>query len=429
MKHRFLKTSTSLVLSFILLFTSCQKQIGTPLEGSVSKENFVTEAKAWLTAGPVLSEKKILDLPLSVLPEMASQRLFARMGKIQKKAEWDNAQFYNLDELTFLAVPITTNKKKYGADYEIAKAVVFYKSKTAAEIQMNVIEVISKKGESLKGQEDNIIATAFLNKLNHKQEVIADVNANVFFYNDAYRRINAFEFKNGLFTSSASILKNSNSNDSNSLTTNSGSEGCETWYIIYEEHNQDGELVYWEILYSYTTGNCTPGDDPEEELPEGEGGGDLYENQNIDGVDNICKSSFKFQQAISPTSGVGGWRVAGTTNIHMKIANLTNGQLVPIYLPTIYFGLPIFRADGTYYSENTAKDIAAEAVEYAEERVMAYYHSGGSLDAVGMALLFRQKINEKMNEYGGTATLNPGSNIAVAEYGKASYGWPIIGCL
>jgi hypothetical protein len=121
--------------------------------------------------------------------------------------------------------------------------------------------------------------------------------------------------------------------------------------------------------------------------------------------------------------------VAGTTDIHMNIIDFITRKAVRITLPTMYFGLPVYRSNGDYYSTSTAAEIAANAVEYAELEVMNRYHAlGGTLDVVGMTLYFRQKVNEKMQSYAGSATLQPGSGITVTDFGEASYPWPIINC-
>lgn len=150
---------------------------------------------------------------------------------------------------------------------------------------------------------------------------------------------------------------------------------------------------------------------------------------NRDDGPDICKKSFKFKKYIEPTNGVGGWQVSGTKDIHMNIVDFNTRKAVRITLPTMYFGLPVIRSNGEYYSSNRAAEISADAVGWAESEVMARYHAlGGTLDVVGMTLYFRQKINEKMQSYAGSATLQPGSGIVVTEFGEASYPWPIINC-
>lgn len=113
----------------------------------------------------------------------------------------------------------------------------------------------------------------------------------------------------------------------------------------------------------------------------------------------------------------------------MKIVDLVTHQTVYLGLPTIYFGLPVMRSNGEYYSTSRAAEIAAKVVDDAERSVLDYYHrTGGRLDVVGMELYYRQKINEYMQAYAGTATLSPGNNINVSVFGTATYPWPIIGC-
>lgn len=74
--------------------------------------------------------------------------------------------------------------------------------------------------------------------------------------------------------------------------------------------------------------------------------------------------------------------------------------------------------------------LIVDAVEFAEGKIMDYYHSlGGVVVVPAITLYYKQKINEYMQGHGGTATLQPGSNITVTEKGQAYYSWPIIGCL
>jgi hypothetical protein len=212
---------------------------------------------------------------------------------------------------------------------------------------------------------------------------------------------------------------------------------CTDWYWVTTYYYPDGSTYQtWDYVATTCDGDGCYDPELASVCPGGDGGGSesismtLEPNENIDGVDNICESSFKFQQAVASSNGAGGWRLAGTTDIRMKVVNLSTGEYVPLNLPTIYFGLPIFRANGEYYSESRAKEIAAEAVQYAEDEVMRVYRSvGGNLNVAAMTLFYREKIDEKMQSYAGSATLTPGSNMSVSELGKASYGWPILGCL
>jgi hypothetical protein len=114
----------------------------------------------------------------------------------------------------------------------------------------------------------------------------------------------------------------------------------------------------------------------------------------------------------------------------MNIVDLTTKRMIRLQLPTMYFGLPVLRANGEFYSTTTAAKIAKDAVEWAEDQVMIRYHQlGGTLDAVGMTLLLRQKINEHMQMSGGKASLLPSAGVVITDFGTATYSWPVFGCL
>jgi len=275
MKHSFLKTSTCLVLSFILLFTSCQKQIDTAFEEPVTKDNFVAESKAWFASGPVMAEKKMLELPFTILPQQAPQRLFARINKLEKKLIWEDAKLYNNAAGNYIIVPLNYSLKPIGENYELARAAVFYKTNTDP-IQMNIVEVLSKRGESFKGKQAVTIEVSVYNKLAQKNKSITGIDADVFFYNDRYRRVASFELNAGQWSISKNALQlkaNSNINLTDNNTSNSTSgEACQLWghFRIYWENG----VMYEELLYTFYVGDCSGGGsgNPTEEPSETAGG-------------------------------------------------------------------------------------------------------------------------------------------------------------
>lgn len=215
--------------------------------------------------------------------------------------DWEGAVFYNQEGVEYLIVPVTTNLKKYGKDYETAKSIVFYKEE-GDKIKMNIIEVLSEKGTSLRGKANEVMATAFFNRIKNKKEQVAVINANIFFYDEAYNSISNNEFKNGVLGLSAKHLQNRKNdkigNAVTSSTVNSVGEGCQTWNVYLEHRDEFGTLVYSEFLFSYEVGNCG-GDPNEEELPEGEigGGGD---DGVINGMTDPCKNA-----ALTAISAIG----------------------------------------------------------------------------------------------------------------------------
>jgi hypothetical protein len=163
----------------------------------------------------------------------------------------------------------------------------------------------------------------------------------------------------------------------------------------------------------------------------GSGGGESSNpDDNVDGTSDICRCSFSFSTVIQLDNGLGGWQVAGVTNLHMNIVDLQTKELVPITLPTMYFGLPVIRQNGEFYSSASAADIAADAVQKAESDVMSRYHSlGGAVDVAGMNNYFRQRINYYMQQKAGSATLTPGNGIIILNFNAAKYGWiGTLGC-
>jgi hypothetical protein len=213
---------------------------------------------------------------------------------------------------------------------------------------------------------------------------------------------------------------------------NSRTDGCIDWYIVTTYTYPDGTQYTTEEYYTTTcNGNNCEASNPYggnlECINQSDGGGfsALENNDNVEGVESICDKSFKFKKhiEIDPTTTVGGWQVAGVRNIHMNIVNTTTGQLVPLQLPIIYFGLPVIRQNGDFYSTSTAAGIAADAVEYAERKVLEYYNAtgGGAIDVVGMHLYYRNKINEFMQTKGGSASLMPGSNVTDVNVNDAVY--------
>ena len=153
------------------------------------------------------------------------------------------------------------------------------------------------------------------------------------------------------------------------------------------------------------------------DMPIGGGAGAGRPATNPQNAKSICEKSFQFKKVIDVGSdGRGGWQVAGVKNIHMNLVDTRNGQ-TQVVRPgtTLYFSLPVIRANGNFYSTGYAATLAAIAVKKAEKAVMDRYHAnpGTGLDVVGMGNYLRDKINYYMSLYGGSATLTPGSNITV----------------
>lgn len=182
---------------------------------------------------------------------------------------------------------------------------------------------------------------------------------------------------------------------------------CTSWYVngVYSFTSCGGAYVCDQ--YSYSSCNRSNGSITND--PGGYGSSTSFtvtpSDGNVDGALNICENSFAFQNKIQATSNGEGWQVAAVKDIHMDIVDTQTGNFVNLTLPVIYFGLPIIRLNGDFYSNERAAEISAAAVEFAEREVMKYYHSlGGSLDRVGMGVYYKKKINDFMGTFGGSAS-------------------------
>lgn len=206
---------------------------------------------------------------------------------------------------------------------------------------------------------------------------------------------------------------------------------CIDWYLNTYQYGVLINSVY--VTTTCNGGAChyIPCDNPNEDGGGTTSSGELNPEDNPEAVAEICKSSFEF---VGFNDRPGGWQVAGTKNIHMSIVDLTTGQFIPLTLPTIYFGLPITRSNGEYYSPEDAARFSAEAVEYAEKELLQYYHDnytqGAIFNFINMELMYKQKINSYLQaHFSGSATLSPGTNINITNLGTAHYSWPWVGCL
>lgn len=239
------------------------------------------------------------------------------------------------------------------------------------------------------------------------------------------------------------------------LQTNSWQTVCEEidWYSCAYSGNSG---VY--CHYSYTTKHCIDNPDnggggtPTGGGVGGAGGGGgtpVYPGRTPADSDpatrprrepaeptgklDICKKSFAFQKVVAlDEKGFGGWQIAAVSNVHMNLVDPSSGVLMTVRPgPVLYFGFPIVRSNGTFYSTARAAELAVEIDNKALLDVMAAYHSGRPIDWEGMNVLYRTKLNDYAKQYGGRVTLIPGiGNVTDLPVMPAKYsGIAGIGCL
>lgn len=174
------------------------------------------------------------------------------------------------------------------------------------------------------------------------------------------------------------------------------------------------------------TGGSNPGGDPGGGMP-GTGTGRVDGNGNIIpgtggsgtrptrvppeplGPMAICRQSFSFTKAVSlDEKGFGGWQIAAVAGIHMTLLDSRGEAMLISPGPVIYFGLPIVRNTGEFYSKDKAAQIAIDIDNKAIQALMDYYHSGVPVDFEGLNVQYRKALNAEAEKYGGRATLTPG---------------------
>lgn len=122
------------------------------------------------------------------------------LSKMSSIINWDKATTLQRNDLNYTIIPlkesITPFKNK---SYEFFRDVIFYKDNTG-KTNMTIIEVLSKKGESLGNDLQNIAITAFENKYFSRSQSIEAINAFVFFFDENYAQSASFQFQNGTWT-------------------------------------------------------------------------------------------------------------------------------------------------------------------------------------------------------------------------------------
>jgi hypothetical protein len=242
-------------------------------------------------------------------PVILNSNFIARMGKLERQMEWPKAYLVTKERIKFIIVPVSHNKTLVSKDYDIVRSVVFSKL-ASGKIEVNIIEILGTKTQGLKTVTRELTELAWYNKVTGGSEAISGVEATVFFYDGAYQNKGSFSFKDGKWTISKSKLNNRSnkyfiSSDTEDLlqATTTESQNCATFYVVYDWYNGNGELVDWEILYSYQV--CDGGGNPdEEEVPEGGGGGDSS-NPN-----DPCLTALPFVNSITSLSQTGSFLTA-----------------------------------------------------------------------------------------------------------------------
>lgn len=262
----------------MLLYTACRKQFGN----SVDSDSFTGTAKSWFEKEIVQKEKDMLAASFATLPKDSYARTFARMGKLNSFLNWTNAKEHNQSGVQYVVVPIDQTLKPFrNQNFQAARAIVFFKDR-AGEMQMHVVEAISKKGGSLGIDIQDIADAAFKNKYFSKSSSIGNITANIIFYDRNYKTENSFQANNGTWSQTKMRLVNKKGTTTrrriaSTMNQRTTCQTCTTWYLVgFWYDTQTGQVVDYEILDQWD--ECTDNNPPP---GYGDGSGD-------GGVDYDC---------------------------------------------------------------------------------------------------------------------------------------------
>jgi hypothetical protein len=177
----------------ILLAYGCNKKNSREAGNNVT---LTQTAKDYFTG--LANEEKVTSSQPSVTshPQSTKYRV-TPLSKMSPSIIWDQATVHERSDMSYVIMPLKEVIKPFkNKNYEFFRNVIFYKQKTG-KTNMIIVEVLSKKGESLGNDLQNIAITAFENKYFSRSESIGELNAYVIFYNENYVQDTSFQLQNG----------------------------------------------------------------------------------------------------------------------------------------------------------------------------------------------------------------------------------------
>jgi len=250
-----------------LLYTSCQKND----DDTIDNDSFTSTAKIWFENEIVQKEKEMLATPYKNLPKYADTRIFARMEKLNANLNWKDVKEHNQNGVQFIVVPVMETLKPFrNQNFEAARAIVFFKD-YIGEMQMNIVEAISKKEGSLNMSIVDIAGTTFKNKYLNNSDLIGNLSATISFYDRNYKTESSFQISNGICSKTKIniINKKKITSSTNSKTT---CQSCEEWGIYLITYDTITFEIYDVTLLSEWT-ECTYVGEPYGEDPVADGNG------------------------------------------------------------------------------------------------------------------------------------------------------------
>jgi hypothetical protein len=198
-------------------------------------------------------------------------------------------------------------------------------------------------------------------------------------------------------------------NRSNGGLCGYGEEVCELDGPIITPNPGGGGFIYYPGGGDEPSpgGGCSKYQDCEYIDPDGGGGsgdGNVSHTYNEEDKDPSCKS-FEFNKV-----GTANFQQAGVRNIsQIFIAKTPSNRVavVEIIVAELYFGLPVNRANGDFYSTGRAAEISANALGNAFDKVNIYFKNNPFAENSVLEKYFLDALKLEMQKYGGTTSRTP----------------------
>lgn len=179
----------------IFLVIACNKK--TAKQNTTGSDASVSQMAKNYFSNLAQQEKAPPDQPSATVQKKITQSPVTPLSKMSALIQWEKAVEIKRDELTYTIIPVKDDMKKFkGKNYEFFRNIIFFKD-DSHKSNMTIVEVLSKKGESLGNDLQKIAINAFENKYFSRSESIDALNAFVIFYDENYIRETSFELLRG----------------------------------------------------------------------------------------------------------------------------------------------------------------------------------------------------------------------------------------
>jgi hypothetical protein len=185
----------------ILLVSGCNKTNVRKKTLSENKASLTLVAKNYFES--LAENEKAVSAQLLNSGQIKSTTVrVTPLTKMSPNIMWDKATEVKREDLAYSIVPLNEEIKPFkNKNYEFFRNIIFYRDENGKS-NMLILEVLSKKGQSLGNDLQKIAINAFENKYFARNQDIGDLNAFIIFYNEYYVRETSFQLEGGKWTSS-----------------------------------------------------------------------------------------------------------------------------------------------------------------------------------------------------------------------------------